>query len=243
MGRGLVLKVSIILPTKNEEDAIGKVLEEIKTAQLYLNSAIILEPLVVDASTDKTAEIAKSYGVKVIAQRSRGKGNAFKEALQSLDGSQDMVIMADADYTYPFTYATYIAPVNNLQTIIYLLTVYGNDVVMGYRRWRDKGAMPQLNVLGNSLLSFLASVLYLYPVRDLCSGMWGFRKSALDRFKITSEGFTLEADLFTNALKTGCKIAQFPIRYRARLGKSQAKFKPVVDWLKIVWFVIRRRFS
>lgn len=227
------MKVSIILPAKNEEEAIGKVLEEIRVAQLHLNPSVILEPLVIDLSTDRTAEIAESHGVKVIAQKSRGKGNAFREALQSLDGSQDMVIMADADHTYPLT---------EIPAIVCQLSL-GNDVAMGYRKWKDKGAMPKLNVFGNTFLSMLTTFLYAYPVRDLCTGMWGFRKSALDRFKLTSEGFTLEADLFVNAIRNGCRIAQIPIRYRARLGKSQVKFKPVVDWLKIVWFVIKRRLG
>jgi len=227
------LKVTVVLPSRNEEEAIGKVLEEVNSPQYGLPPLVYtFEPLVIDASSDRTAEIARSYGAKVITQKSRGKGNAFREILPYLKDS-DIVIQADADYTYPL---------NNLPEIVYALTTYDNDVAMGYRKWKEKGAMPALNAFGNIFLSALATILYGHRVRDLCSGLWGFRKEVLDRFNLTSEGFTLEADFFINAVKTGCKIAQFPIHYRKRLGKSQVKFRPLIDWLKIVWFVIKRRF-
>jgi hypothetical protein len=61
-------------------------------------------------------------------------------------------------------------------------------------------------------------------------------------FNLTSEGFTLEADFFTNAIHNKARILQFPIGYRKRVGKSEAKIK-IWDGAKIGWFLIKRRFK
>ena len=197
-----------------------------------------LEILVIDSSSDNTAEIASKLGAKVIHCNRKGKGNAFWASLTYLDGS-DIVIMSDADSTYPL--------IVNIPTIVEMLKKYSigenYDVVIGYRKYRLPGSMTRLNLFGNQLLSAIATMLYGFRIRDVCSGLWGFRKETLDRFSLTSEGFTLEADLFTNAIYSHCKIAQFPIKYRARLGQSSAKFKPVIDWLKILKFLIIRRIK
>jgi len=71
--------------------------------------------------------------------------------------------------------------------------------------------------------------------------MWGFRRDALKKFKLTSPKFTLEADFFVNAVKTKCNITQIPISYRARVDGSLPKLK-VSDGFDIGWFLIKKRF-
>ncbi len=227
------MKVTVVLPAKNEGAAISGVLSEINLARALLPDTIELESLVIDSSTDNTAEIAKRLGAKVISCSLKGKGNAFWASLTYIDGS-DMIIMADADSTYPL--------ITNIPIIIEKLLA-GNDVVIGYRKYHLPGSMTKLNLFGNHLLSAITTLLYRFHIRDVCSGLWGFKKDVLIDFDLTSKGFTLEADLFTNAIYSHCKIAQFPIKYRARLGESSAKFRPGIDWLKILKFLIYRRFK
>ncbi len=64
----------------------------------------------------------------------------------------------------------------------------------------------------------------------------------LSRYKLSSNGFTLEADLFINTVKGKYRLAQIPIEYRARLDGSVAKLS-VKDGFKIGWFLIRGRFQ
>lgn len=231
------MKVTVVLPARNEATAILGVLAEVKLARALLPDTIELESLVVDNdSSDGTAEMARRLGAKVISCKQKGKGNAFRASLSHLDSTQ-IVIMSDADSTYPL--------IVNISTIVRMLTtedyIGGYDIVIGYRKYRLPGSMTRFNLFGNQLLSAITTMLYGFCIRDVCSGLWGFRKETLDKFNLTSEGFTLEADLFTNAIYSGCKISQFPIKYRARLGKSSAKFKPVIDWMKILKFLIVRR--
>lgn len=224
-------KVTVILPARNEESAISCVLGEINLARTIVPN---IEVIVVDNdSTDDTAKMAEATGARVISCKAKGKGNAFRSALPYLDDT-DIVIMSDADSTYPL--------IINIFKIVDRINE-GNDVVIGYRDNLKQGSMTKLNLFGNKLLSAITTLLYGYHIRDVCSGLWGFRKETLTSFDLVSPGFTLEADLFTNAYYSHSKIAQFPISYRARLGKSSAKFKPVIDWFKILRFLIARRIK
>jgi len=219
----------VLLPTLNEEIAIKKTIDDIKH---YAPDCYIW---VVDSSKDRTPEIAINAGAVVTKVPKRGKGSAVREALKLLHWAYPVyqsryVIMMDGDYTYP---------AKHIPEILHLLEG-GMDVVAGYRHNRERGAVPPLNIIGNWGLSIIASIFYRKYIHDVCTGMWGFNASILKRMKLTSDGFTLEADLWHNAISSGCKIAQIPIEYRTRQGESVSKLK-VSDGFKIASFIIRHR--
>ncbi len=217
--------ITVLLPAFNEEKAIGKVIQDIKSlSQNY-------EILVVDnASTNGTEAKANALDVKVLYEGKRGKGNAVRAGFQYI--KTPFVVMIDGDYTYPAKHLLEI--VRSLEN--------GADVVIGYRFKRAKGSMSRMNTIGNWGLSMVASILYGVRVKDVCSGMWGFRRKVLLRYKLSSNGFTLEADLFVNTVKGKYKLAQIPIEYRARLDGSIAKLS-IKDGFKIGWFLIRKRWG
>lgn len=215
--------ITILLPALNEQLAIKKTIQEVRD---YVPNAQII---VVDGySTDKTVEYAQQSGAEVIMakERGNGKGLAVRTALELI--KSDYVVMLDSDFTYPASYINEI--VCNLEL--------GYNVVMGYRKYREADSMPLINALGNAGLSFIASVVCKKYVHDLCTGMWGFDKYALNRFCLSAKGFTLEADLFKNAVRSHCKIKQMPITYRARLKDSKTKLN-VGHGVEIAKFLIR----
>ena len=217
--------VTVLLPAFNEEKAIGKVIQEIKG--LSLDYGI----LVVDnKSTNGTKAGATALGVNVLYEGEKGKGNAVRAGFKHI--KTPYVVMIDSDFTYP---------AKHLPEVIRSLD-NGADVVIGYRNKRAKGSMSRMNIIGNWGLSMLASILYGVYVRDVCSGMWGFRRSVLSRYKLSSNGFTLEADLFANTIRGKYKLVQIPIEYRARLDDSVAKLS-IKDGFKIASFLIKKRFS
>lgn len=210
--------LTVILPARNEVEAIGKVLDELGN----------FEVIVVDSnSTNGTREEVLKRGIPIMNEDRRGKGNAVRKAIPHI--LTEKVVMIDSDYTYP---TEYIPMIDGLLDEV--------DVVICYRKWKEKGSMSFLNSFGNYFLSKLASLLYGYKVYDVCSGMWGFRTEKLQRFNPTSGGFTLEADLFVNSVRNGCKISQIPIEYRRRLGGSEPKLK-LGDGFKIAWFLIKSK--
>ena len=202
-------EVTVVLPAYNEEEAIGRVIDEIKALP------VDCDILVVDNnSSDDTYNIATYKDVKVITEPKKGKGNAMRRAFQLV--STPYIIMMNSDYTYP---ARYIEP------ILYRLSTLDFDVVIGERYERDRQSMSKINALGNRFLSWLASSLYSYKVSDVCTGMWGFKKTTLDKFSLSSDGFTLEADLFVNTARNYCIVDSLPISYRSRTNGSKAKLK------------------
>lgn len=215
--------VTILLPAYNEEKAIGKVIDEIPSGCRVLVGD--------NCSSDNTCDVIERKGLTPLLVYERGKGNVIRALTKYID--TPYTIMANSDYTYPLTYS---------HTIYHLLSKSGADVVMGYRHIKEKGSMSFTNSLGNWALSLLASVLYKKRVYDVCTGMWGFKTDVLKGFNLTSAHFTLEADLFVNAVKNGCRIEQIPIAYRARLEGDKPKLK-VWDGFRIAWFLIRKRWS
>lgn len=210
---------TILIPALNEEQTIGKVIEESAKRDWIV--------LVGDnGSTDRTHEVSINAGVTPVSILTRGKGHTIRELINHIDTPQ--TIMIDGDYTYP---------TKDAQRVLDVL----DDVVIGYRKYKEANSMPFVNAIGNWLLSLLASVLYGRRVYDVCSGLWAFRTDKLKEFSLVSGGFTLEADLFVNTVKHKCKLTQIPIAYRARPGGSESKIR-VSDGLKIGWFLIRKRF-
>ena len=220
----------VLLPTLNEEISIKKTIDDIK---YYAPDCTIW---VVDSSRDRTPEIAAETGARIVTTvPRRGKGYAVREAVKFLYWgypvcSAKYIIMMDGDYTYP---------AKHIPDILYLLN-NGYDVVAGYRHNKEPGAVPALNIIGNWGLSVIASVFYRHYIRDVCTGMWGFKVDILKKMDLISDGFTLEADLWSNAVSSGCQIAQIPIEYRARQDGSKSNLK-ISDGFKIASFIIKHR--
>lgn len=218
--------LTILLPAHNEAPAIGKVVSEIRE---FLPGCKIL--VVNNGSTNNTKEESEAYGVEVLEVSKLGKGNAVRVGLKFVN--TPYVIIMDSDFTYPAHY---------LPILYHLLESGRSDVVLGSRAFNLRKSMTLLNFIGNNMLSLLASILYQKRVYDLCTGMWGFKKEVLDKFGLSSERFTLEADFFVNSMKNGCRIEQVPISYRERIGGTASKLRPV-DGLRISWFLVKRRFK
>ena len=222
--------VSVIIPALNEEETIGRVVDEIPKEKME-QAGYKVEILVVDNnSTDGTKKIAEEKGARVIVEPVRGKGRAIRTAFESVSG--EFIFMLDADYTYPATH------------IPEMLKVLegGYDVVLGSRLKgrREKGAMTRLNLVGNHLLAFLANILYGTRISDLCTGYWGFRAEVIKDLKLDATGFELEANMFAEIAKKGYRIGEVPVNYRRRA--TYPKLGALRDGFKIGRKLIRKRF-
>src|SRR5512145_1109500 len=88
--------VSVILPSLDEELTIASCIKKIQ--QVFLENSLNGEILVADASSDRTAEIARSLGATVIHPEKKGYGNAYLAAFEHARGQY--LILGDADDTY-----------------------------------------------------------------------------------------------------------------------------------------------
>jgi len=207
------MKVCVILPTLNEEEAVAKVINELPNPTV--NKVILVD----GHSSDNTVNIAKScrpsLEVDVMYQNGRGKGMAFQTFLNGFNlDNYDVYVMLDADYTYnPKELKTLIWPIINKEA----------DVVIGNRFAFKKlrRLMPATTYFGNKLLTLAARILYSKNPRDVCTGYWAFSKEYLKKVRINAKDFDLEANIFTEAIKGRYKIKTVPITYRVRIGKNK----------------------
>ena len=220
----------MVLPALNEEESIGKVIDEVPVGEIEAMGYGV-DILVVDnASVDKTAEIAAAKGARVILEPNRGKGRAIRTAFAQVDG--DFVFMLDADYTYPSEY---------IPSMLRLLEG-GCDVVLGSRlKGRlEKGSIKRLNLVGNHLLAFMANILYGTRVSDLCTGFWGFKREVIKSFDLDAVGFELEANMLIEVARRGYRIGEVTIHYRRRATVS--KLGSIKAGWRIGRTLVRKRF-
>lgn len=93
------MRFSVIIPAHNEESVISKALESIKQ-QSFTDYEVIV---ICDACSDKTAEIARNYGAKVIEVNVHSSGAARNAGLDVAQG--DWILFCDADDWYLHEYA------------------------------------------------------------------------------------------------------------------------------------------
>ena len=225
-----MLKVCIIIPTINEAETIGRVIDEIPS-QAMEEAGYEVEVMVIDGgSTDRTRQIAEERGARVVVEPRPGKGRAMRTAMNMTQA--DFIFMLDGDYTYP---PGYIAQMLELLRDTY-------PVVIGsrLRGQIEKGGMSRLNVIGNHLLTLMANILYGTRISDLCTGYWGLRGEVIPNLNLSADGFDFEAELFSQVAKKGYRIGEVPIYYRRR--QTPAKLSSLRDGLKIGWALITRRF-
>jgi glycosyltransferase involved in cell wall biosynthesis len=226
----LTKEVCVVLPALNEESTIGLVIDEVPKEDLerkgYSVSVIVID----NGSTDRTGEIAREKGAKVIVEAARGKGRAVRAGFRA--AKCDFVFMLDADYTYPATH------------IMQMLEALedGYDVVMGSRIKGDmgEGAMSTMNLVGNRLLAMLANALYGTRISDPCTGCWGLRHAVAEGLNLSADGFDIEANMLTEIARDGHTVTEIPIHYRRRA--TPPKLNSLRDGLRIGRMLVATRF-
>ena len=231
--------VVVLLPALNEEKGVGCVIDRIPKARLRQAGYGVRVWVVDGKSTDATLEVARGRGASTFIQTGDGKGNGVRQLLDHLmaqptvAGQESLYVMLDADGSYP---------PERIPEFVHALEA-GSDVVVGSRLHGEveDGAITPFNLLGNRLLSRLATFLFGVPVSDVCTGMWGFREDSLRQFGLGADGFDLEADLFASACETGASLKEVPIEYRRRIG--DAKLIPFRTGLLIAWRLLMKRLN
>jgi dolichol-phosphate mannosyltransferase len=211
----------LIIAALNEAPGIGLTIAEMKDT---LDDIAVL---VVDGkSSDRTVEVAKSLGAKVVCQDGFGKGNALAKALEYADLNVDYIVLADADYSYPAKYVPDMIIILEENPLVGM--VCGNRLT-GYI---DKEALPSVFHTGNRLLALLYNMLNEVPLQDPLTGLRVIRAEILRDWIPKSKGFDIEVELNRLVERRGFAIQEIPICYRARLGKKKLKVSHGVTILK-----------
>lgn len=221
-------RVTIVLPAKNEEHAIGATLDALPIETLRA-MGLDTDVVVLDGNSgDATAEIARRWGATVIPDEEPGKAAALRNARDRFRG--DYVVMLDADGTY--------AP-DAIPQMLFPLMRGEADVMMGHRLIQP-GSMKGTHLVGNVVLSMLATALFRSYCPDVCTGLWGFRADVLRSLPLRSEGFGLEAELYSLAQRMGYRVEKLRVHYLPRAGDPKLDFG--TDGLQIVRTLMQARF-
>jgi glycosyltransferase involved in cell wall biosynthesis len=219
------MKVSIIIPTLNEEKAIGKVLAEMPKDSID-------EVIVVDSSSDATAKVAQGLGASIASEKRIGYGRALQTGLERARG--DIVVYMDGDYTYDS---------KDIPLIVDPILSGKYDVAIGNRlnRRMHPEAMSFINRFGNLLISLAFSLLFMTKVYDTQSGMRAIRKGLLKNYVPKDLGMPYVTEQLIRLIKNGARVCNVPISYRVRIGST--KLCTWTDGLKVLNVMIRARLQ
>ena len=211
--------VAVVVPCRNEERSIGKVVEDFRRA---LPGALIV--VVDNASTDATALRASEAGATVLHESRRGKGFAVVRGFRATRDA-DFVVLVDGDDTYP---------AESVHALLDGLRA-GADMTIGTRltSWED-GAYRPGHTFGNRLFIALVRVLFGVQTRDLFSGYRAFTQRFLMLSPLIAQGFELEAELSMQALAGSFVVTEVPVHYRARGEGSVSKLSTLRDGYRIL---------
>ena len=220
------MKISIVLPAKNESAAIGQTLAQIQ--QLQLAHEIIV---VNDGSTDQTKQVAETVGAKVVTHPySKGNGAAIKTGARTATG--DIIVFMDADGQHdPQDIPRLIEKIEQ-----------GYDLVVGARQ---KGSQASVGRgIANTLYNNLATYMTEQKVEDLTSG---FRAVRADKFReflyLLPNGFSYPTTSTMAFFRAGYSVTYVPIHAAKRIGKSH--IQPLKDGVRffLIIFKIATLFS
>lgn len=206
--------LSVIIPAYNEEKGIADIVHRVLAVKEELTKVGIaeLELLVVDdGSKDGTAQILSGIeGVCLIRHPvNRGYGAALKTGFSSAKG--DLVGFLDADGTYPPEYFP----------LLCKEALNGKELVIGSRMAGAESKMPLTRRIGNKFFASLLSLVSRQHVSDSASGMRVFKRDVLERIYPLPDGLNLTPVMSTRAIHEGIRMAEVPISYSERQGRSK----------------------
>ena len=197
--------IAVIIPAVDEEEAIGLVLHEIPQG--------VSEVVVVDnGSRDRTAEVARAAGARVVLEKRRGYGQACLTGIAAAPEA-DIYVFLDGDHSdYPAQLMDVLAPI-----------LAGDaDLVIGSRQLgrREPGAHPLHAVLGTRACVGLMNLLIGTKATDL-GPFRAITATALRRLHMQDRNFGWTVEMQVKAARAGLRVREVPVDYRPRIGRSK----------------------
>jgi len=226
--------ISLVVPCYNEEDGVAITLSDVPD--------LVDEVVVVDNnSSDRTAEVARGLGARVVLETVQGYGAAYKAGFRAATG--DVIVTMDGDGTYSRSFIPVLLEVMCDEDIDF--------ITCDRTGYKSEGSGTFTRVLGNWILSVVQTVLYGKAIADSQSGMWVFKRRILEGIELTSDGMALSEEFKIEAIvHPQVYVRELPVYYRARVGDSklnvwQDGFNNLLFLFKKRWmtlgFVRRRR--
>jgi glycosyltransferase involved in cell wall biosynthesis len=218
------MRVSVIIPTRNEALSIGRVLADLPVD-------LVTEVIVVDSnSSDDTREIAARMGARVITEPRRGYGRACLTGIAAAS-APDVIVFLDGDYSdRPSELPLLLAPIAEGRA----------DITLGSRLAgpRTPGALPWHSAFGNRLAAFLISLRFGQRITDL-GPFRAVRADVLGTLALEEDTYGWAVEIILKGAVQGFRIVEVPVSYHPRIGKSKIS-GTLTGTLGAAWFILSR---
>jgi glycosyltransferase involved in cell wall biosynthesis len=218
------MRVSVIIPTRNEALALRHVLAD-------LPAGLVSEVIVVDSdSTDGTPEIAAQMGARVVREPRRGYGRACLTGLANAT-SPDVIVFLDGDYSdRPAELPLLLAPIIDGRA----------DITLGSRlaAASTPGALPWHAAFGNRLAAGLITLLFGQRITDL-GPFRAARADVLRKLALEETTYGWAVEMILKGTLNGFRVVEVPVSYYPRIGKSKIS-GTVSGTLGAAWFIFSR---
>jgi glycosyltransferase involved in cell wall biosynthesis len=218
------MRVSVIIPTRNEALALRHVLAD-------LPASLVSEVIVVDSdSTDGTTEIAAQMGARVVREPRRGYGRACLTGIANAT-SPDVIVFLDGDYSdRPAELPLLLAPIIDGRA----------DITLGSRLAApsNPGALPWHAAFGNRLAAGLITLLFGQRITDL-GPFRAARANVLRKLALEETTYGWAVEMILKGTLNGFRVVEVPVSYYPRIGKSKIS-GTVSGTLGAAWFIFSR---
>tara|TARA_B100001996_G_scaffold255543_1_gene198580 strand:- start:353 stop:1042 length:690 start_codon:yes stop_codon:yes gene_type:complete len=227
------MKISVIIPTFNEENTIIELLRRVKKQS---DEGLNLEVIVVDdGSTDNSKKLLTEnpdlYNKVILLNKNLGKGGAVREGL--LNATGEYILFQDADLEYnPKDY----------KKIFNILHEHKADVVIGSRFLSPEYTRVHYfyHKVGNRFITFLFNILYNTTFTDIYSCYLSFKRDLIQPNNLKSNSWAQQAEILATAVKSSSTYYEVPISYSGRSFEDGKKIK-ARHTLRVVWMIIKKR--
>jgi len=216
-------RISVVIPCYNEEEGLSRVIPSLPKS---VDEIIVAD----NNSTDRTGEVARKLGARVIFEARKGYGAAYKAGLAAATG--DITVTMDGDGTYPADQIE--------ECVAYLLDRNLDFLSTSRFPLEDAGAMDFSKRIGNTILTLATLVLFMRRIRDSQSGMWIFRSPLYKELAPKSDGMPFSEEIKIRAIRhPNVSFGEYHIRYHPRIG--EAKLNKWRDGFRNLWYLVKLR--
>ena len=213
--------VSIVIPCLNEEEAIGPLVTEILAEGVD-------EVVVVDnGSTDRTADVARSFGATIIPEPVRGYGAACAAGIASVRTDCDIICFLDGDGSdIPSFIPVIVAKVANGEA----------DFVMGSRLkgTRERGSMTPQQLVAGRIAGLLMKATYGVSFTDM-SPFRAMKRDRLEALGMTERTYGWNLEMQMRVAAAGLRIVELPVDHRCRRGGVSKVSGNMSAGMKAAW--------
>jgi len=218
----------VIIPTRDEEDTIEGILNEVKK---YTKNILVVD----GHSKDKTASIVRKLGVRCIYDDRKGKGNALKIGVSHT--KENIIVFADADGSHE---------ISDIPKLIEPIREGKADLVVGSRMLGGSDELHGtfnkfIRNTGNNFLAVLINKKWKTDLTDIENGFRAITREAFNQIQLKSKGFTIEQEMVIRCLKKKFRVCEVASHeYARKSGYSKLRtiqgFKFLLHFFKEYFF-------